>query len=143
MPTVFRSMKQAVDGLPVVGQNSKELGVRVPPDPNADVGLDGQGNVLCDGRGLSVAESWRNLLAHLGPKRLRPLFAGAAGSNTLVCWRYGSGPFVPAQLNAQLELVLKKHDPQTGNVVPVQPVSVQAFQADLAATRTRWLVDET
>jgi hypothetical protein len=41
MPTIYRSMKQAEDGLPVVGSNSKELGVRVPPNPNADVDLDG------------------------------------------------------------------------------------------------------
>ena len=37
MPTVFRSMKAAADGFPIVGDQAKELGVRVPPNPHADI----------------------------------------------------------------------------------------------------------
>jgi hypothetical protein len=33
-------MKAAADGLPVVGDRSKELGVRVPPNPHADVDVN-------------------------------------------------------------------------------------------------------
>ncbi len=73
MPTIYRSMKRAEDGLPVVGSNSKELGVRVPPNPNADVDLDGKDHVITNGKGMSVAEHWRYLLGHLVPKRLVPI----------------------------------------------------------------------
>jgi hypothetical protein len=33
LPTIYRAMKQADNGMPIVGSNSKELGVRVPPNP--------------------------------------------------------------------------------------------------------------
>ena len=46
MPTIYRAMKRADDGLPAVGSNSKELGVRVPPNPNAEIDLDENGNVI-------------------------------------------------------------------------------------------------
>jgi hypothetical protein len=59
MPTIYRSMKRAEDGLPIVGSNSKELGVRVLPNPNVDVDLDGNGHVITNGKGMSVAEHWR------------------------------------------------------------------------------------
>jgi len=45
MPTIYRAMKRADDGMPVVGSNSKELGVRVPPNPNGDIDLDENGIV--------------------------------------------------------------------------------------------------
>jgi hypothetical protein len=59
MPTVYRSMKRAEDGLPIVGSNSKELGVRVPPNPSPDVDLDSNMQVIMNGKGMSVAEHWR------------------------------------------------------------------------------------
>ncbi len=80
---IYRPMKRAEDGLPIVGSNSKELGVRVPPNPNADVDLDGNDHVITNGKGMSVAEHWRYLLGHLVPKRLVPIFPGATGSNGL------------------------------------------------------------
>jgi hypothetical protein len=73
MPTIYRAMKRANDGAPFVGSNSKELGVRVPPNPNGDIDLDENGNVVLNGKGMSVAENWRRLLPHLVPKRLKPI----------------------------------------------------------------------
>jgi len=143
MPTIYRSMKRTEDDLPVVGVNSKELGVRVPPTPNADVDLDRNGNVVPNGKGMSVAENWRFLLPHLVPKRLRSIFPGATGSNDLSCFKLGDGPFQDGPIGDQLSLVLKNHDPRAGNVVPARPDPIQSFQAHLAATRSQWSIEET
>ncbi len=143
MPTLYRTMKQAEDGQPEVGSDSKQLGVRVAPNPNADVNLDDKGDVVLNGKGMSVAENWRGLLPHLIPKRLKPMLSGAAGSNSLACFRFGQGPFAPGTVNDQLSLILKEHDTHAGNVVPARAVSERQFQGDLAATRGEWTLDET
>jgi hypothetical protein len=110
MPTIYRAMKQTDDGLPAVGSGSSELGVRIPPNPNADIEVDDDGNVILNGNGMSVVENWRSLLPHLVPKRLKPIFPGATGSNKLACFRFGEGPFSPGSLNDRLSLNLKRHD---------------------------------
>ncbi|HTU89487.1 MAG TPA: hypothetical protein VMF69_05265 [Gemmataceae bacterium] len=143
MPMIFRTMKRADDGLPVVGSNSKELGVRIPPNPNADIDLDANDCVVLNGKGLSVAANWRKLPGYLIPKCLRTLFPGAAGPNTLACYKMGTGVFAPAAVSNALTLVLKKGNPQSGNIVPNQSVHRDQFQADLAAIRDQWTVDET
>jgi hypothetical protein len=143
MATIYRSMKKAGDDLPVVGSNAKELGVRVPPNPNADVDLDDQGNVLLNGKGMSVAQNWRNLPPHLVPRRLRTILSSAAGSDQLACYKLGDGPFQAGPINDRLILVLKAHDPRSGNVVPSQSGQVREFQDDPAATRSDWSIDET
>jgi hypothetical protein len=78
MPTVFRSMKAAADGLPVVGDQSKELGVRVPPNRYADIEVDDAGMVVLNGLGLSVVSNWRDLPDHLIPVRLSSIVPQAA-----------------------------------------------------------------
>ena len=114
MPTIYRSMKRAADDLPIVGSNSKELGVRVPPNPNADIDLDANDLVILNDRGMSVAANWRSLPAHLIPKRLQPLFAGAAGSNSLTSYKMGTGQFAASAVNPQ-----GKRIPVSKNRLPV------------------------
>jgi hypothetical protein len=144
MPTVFRSMKAAADGLPVVGDRSKELGVRVPPNPHADVDVDPNTNlVVLNQKGMSVAENWRLLPPHLIPMRLASVVKDAKGLNYLKCYRLGDGPFVPGLLANGLEVALKPGVTDKGNVVPSAPVTVSQFQADLGATRNQWVADET
>jgi hypothetical protein len=143
MPTIYRAMKQTDRGLPVVGSNSKELGVRIPPNPASDVDLDDDANVICNGKGMSVVENWRWLLPHLIPKRLRAVFPSAAGSNALARFRFGEGPFGAGQLNACLALVVKEQNSRGGNVIPIQLVNMRQFQDDLAATCEEWVIDET
>jgi hypothetical protein len=144
MPTVFRSMMAAADGLPVVGNRSKELGVRIPPNPHADIEVDPNTNlVVLNQKGMSVAENWRFLLPHLIPARLSTIVPRARGSDDLRCYRLGDGPFVPGSLSSGLKLVLKPGTPVLGNVVPSSAVTVSQFQADLGATRMEWVVDET
>lgn len=143
MPTIFRSMKRSVDGLPVVGANAKELGVRVPPNPNADIDLDQNDRVVQNGKGMSVVANWRHLLAHLIPKRLKPIFPGAAGSDSLTCYKMGDGAFTSGDVSDDLRMVLKHGNHQAGNVIPAQSVHYDQFQRHLAATRDRWSPDET
>ncbi len=143
MPTVYRSMKRAADGLPVLESSARGLGVREPPAPDADIDVDAAGNVERNGKGMSVARNWRDLPRHRIPKRLNNGQEGGLGPNSNFCWRYGDGPFAPGLLAVGLELVLKPHDPTKGNVVPSLAVPLTHYQADLEATRDGWVVDET
>ncbi|MBL8819394.1 MAG: hypothetical protein JNL58_25405 [Planctomyces sp.] len=136
-------MKTDKDLLPVCGSNSKELGVRVAPNENADIDVTESSTVNLNGRGMSVAQNWRALPGHLIPKRLISVFPGATGSNSLSCFRIGDGPFVNSSLNADLTLALKAGRTSMGNLVPATDMSVETFQAALAATREQWRIDET
>ncbi len=141
---MYRSMKRAADGSPIVGAQSKELGVREPPGQNADVDVDGRNLVILNGRGMSVVANWRHLLPHLIPKRLRDLnlCTDASGSNSLCCWTMGSGSFAAGPINDSLGLGLKPGNLLAGNVVPASSIPLQEFQTHLAATREQWVIDE-
>jgi len=142
MPTLYRPMKTADDNLPVVGSSSKELGVRVPPNPHADVDLDENQIVKLNGRGMSVAEHWKHLPGHLVPKRLKSIFPPATGANSLKCFKMGEGAFVEEELSTGLKLAIKPGNPHGGNVTPTEKIKIDDFQAALAATRADWEIDE-
>ena len=135
MPRVFRVMRKDADDLPAVGQTS--LGVR----PGRDVDLDSQDNVLVNGKGMSVAPNWRDININRIPKRLRPLLPGAAGSNTWFCFRTGAGPFQQGAFANGL--TLEPDSATHGIVAPAQIVPLATYEADIAATRPDWQVDET
>ena len=135
MPRVFRVMRKESDGLPRVSPTG--LGVR----PGIDVDLDGQNNVLVNGKGMSVAPNWRDINVTRIPRRLRAIVPGAGGSNNTFCFRTGSGPFVQGPFANGL--ILMPDSPTHGNVVPAQVVPLSAYEADLAATRPNWQEDET
>jgi hypothetical protein len=80
MPTFYGAMKRGSDGLPVVGSNSKELGVRLPPAPDADIDVGSDGCVEMNGKGMSVSEHCRYMLPHLIPKRLKLIFPDATAA---------------------------------------------------------------
>jgi len=144
MPTVFRSMKAAADGFPIVGDQAKELGVRVPPNPHADIDVDSTSNlVVWNGKGMSVVENWRLLAPHLIPVRLSAVVPKAKGLGNLRCYRLGDGAFASGFVADGLKLVLKSGSTMTGNIVPITSVTVAEFQSDLATTRTLWVEDET
>ncbi|HZZ18664.1 MAG TPA: hypothetical protein VFE25_04810, partial [Opitutaceae bacterium] len=87
-------MKKAEDDKPVVDATGKGLGVRgVPVNGVTDVDLDDQGNVVLNGKGMSVAPALGKLLPHLIPRRLRHKFPKAAGSPSLYCFTMGEGTF--------------------------------------------------
>jgi hypothetical protein len=82
MPLVFRVMKKDDDGFPTLSPTS--LGVR-----SADVDVDRASNVLVNGKGMSVRPRWRDININRVPKRLRPLLAGANGSNNTLPFAFG------------------------------------------------------
>lgn len=143
MPRIYRTMKRADDGLPLVEATARGLGVRVPPDTRSDVDVDSAGNVILNGRGMSVAEHWRHIFPGMIPARLDDGHNGARGSDELHCWRMGEGPFVAGPLADKLQLILKEHARKSGLVVPSESLPAQAFQDALAATRGEWIEDES
>ncbi len=135
MPRVFRVMRKDDDGMPTVSQTS--LGVR----PGVDVDIDAQNNVQVNGKGMSVAPNWRDININRIPKRLRSIMKGAGGSNNTFCFRLGSGPF--QQGSFANGLTLEPDSATHANVAPAQVVALATYEADIAATRPDWQVDET
>ncbi len=134
MPQVFRSMKKALDGLPAVGPSASALGVR----PGNDIDLDHQNNAVVNHKGMSVCRSWREMSIFRIPKRLD---RRGQGNNSLYCFKWGTGPFQRGAFAAGLELL---PDSVTHGVVrPTQSVPLAQYEADLAATRADWQIDET
>jgi hypothetical protein len=125
-----------------VDATGRGLGVRgVPVNGKADVDLDWEGKVILNQRGMSVVPAWRDLPTHLIPRRLKPRFPGAAGKkDDIYCFTIGEGPFSDGPLATGLDLVVDS--PEHGNVVPHASVTLDQFQADLANTRDRWIIDE-
>lgn len=140
MPTVFRSMRKDEDGFPVVDRSTSGLGVRVPgmnpPAGKEDVSVDGAGNVLANGEGMSVNPTWRDIHPHYLPRRLK-----GSASNNRFCFRIGTGPFVQGAFAAGLELIPDAGAPH-GVVAPEQDMPLADYEAHLANTRTQWVVDE-
>src|SRR3954449_5051421 len=99
MPKVYRAMRKADDDRPVVDATGKGLGVRgVPYNGVTDVDLDEAGNVVLNGKGMSVVPTWRDLPFFLIPKRLRPLVPSARGASDTFCFTTGVGPFGDGEL---------------------------------------------
>src|SRR5437764_4287925 len=130
MPKFYRVMRKGTDDKPVVDATGKGLGVRGSPvNGIVDVDLDEDGKVVLNGKGMSVSPTWRDLPYFLIPKRLRSKVPGARGAPDTFCFTMGEGPFQDGSIAAGLELRMDK--PKHGNVVPVQLVLLQEFQADL------------
>ena len=138
MPLVYRSM-YAEGTRPRVGNESSQLGVRVPPHPTADVFPDLDGNIT-PGKGMSVAPHWRSLPRHLIPRRLRDKVPTARGREDLVCWRMGEGTFTEGPIAPDLTLTIQSQS--HGTVGPPIATSLVEFQAALSNTQDLWVVDE-
>ena len=142
MPRIYRPMKRGNDGLPLTGTQSKELGVRVPPNERADIDVADHGIVTLNRRGMSVAADWRLLQPHLIPKRLNDVCYGASGPNSLSIYRHGEGDFEEGPVNETLSLALKDGSSRHANVVPVSETQIDEFLSQLAATRPHWIDEE-
>jgi hypothetical protein len=141
MPKIYRSMKEDADGRPVIEQTNKGLGVRAAPGSKLlDVDLDQDGKVFLNGKGMSVAPTWRELPPHLVSRRLKERFPDAIGSQLLRCFTMGNGPFQNGPVADRLDLICDK--PKHGVVAPRLLDSLDQFQADLASTRDDWMIDE-
>jgi hypothetical protein len=141
MPKFYRSMRKADDGTPVVDASGKGLGVRGEPiNGVVDVDIDEGGKVILNGKGMSVAPTWRDLPIFLISKRLRDKIPGARGAPGLYCFRHGAGPFADGPVAHGLDL--KIDAPNHGLVVPQSSVPLDQYQLHLANTRSHWIVDE-
>jgi hypothetical protein len=63
----------------------------------------------------------------------------ARGSSSLYCFVMGAGEFQDGEISENL--TLRVDSAKHGVVVPLLLVSIDRFQADLAATREHWTVD--
>ena len=134
MAQVFRAMRKDQDGLPLVAPSASALGVR----PGTDIDVDDQNNALVNDKGMSVAPTWRDLSPLRIPKRVAKR---GKGSNNTYCFTRGIGPFQRGAFAPGLEFApdSKVH----GVIRPTQLTPLAQFEADLAATRAEWRVDET
>ena len=139
MPLIYRSMSADGDK-PLIGASADALGVRVPPAHRSDIVPDASGFVSFGTGGMSVAPAWRDLPLHRIPSRLRDLVQGARGKNSLCCWKMGEGEFAAGSVAARL--LLRLENARHGLVEPAQKMSLDDYQADLAATRDQWVRDE-
>jgi hypothetical protein len=135
-------MRADIDDLPLIGNQSKCLGVRVPPNGFADIDLDPAGNVVLNRKGLSVSKDWRTLPGHLIPEHLDDGLNGVSGKGMRV-FVHGDGVFDEGPVSAGLELLHKSSSTENGVVAPAVSVPLDQYQEDLKATRTAWSVDES
>lgn len=141
MPKIYRSMRKADDGRPKVDGTGKGLGVRGEPvNGVVDVDIDEGGNVILNGKGMSVAPSWRDLPYFLISRRLKHQFPAARGSADLYCFTMGEGVFADGPIAAGLEL--KTDSTSHGVVIPRDSVQLTQYQSDLANTLDHWIIDE-
>lgn len=82
-----------------------------------------------------MSPSWRDISIFRIPKRL-----GGQGRNNTYCFKMGEGAFHQTDLARGLELV--PDSAIHGIVRPKQTTSLTQFEADLAATRSDWQIDE-
>lgn len=134
MPLIYRAMTPEGDR-PKVGPTARSLGARVPGDIAAC-----DGHVLPNTGGMSVAPSWRSLPPHRIPRRLSYFAPDAAGSNVDACWKMGDGPFESGHLDEGL--ALRPVSPIHGFIEPSGKMTLDIYQAALAATRDFWWIDE-
>ena len=139
MPLIYRAM--LIDGdKPRVGPTKKTLGVKPGDDIHDDIPVDENGDVRPGTGGMSVAPAWRDLPAYRIPRRLQPKCRKATGNNNYACWRMGEGPFSDGNLAEGLNLVIDSA--WHGIVKPADVMSLERFQALLAATQDLWVIDE-
>jgi hypothetical protein len=125
---------------PQIGNDATSLGVRVSNDGESpsDIPVE-DGRVKPGTGGMSVAPSAELLPSHRIPKKFRDRYRDARGSNALVCWQMGEGPFVSGPLADRLVF---RNDPARpaahGFVEPDQEMTLTEYQEALAATQSTW-----
>lgn len=139
MPKIFRTMQK--DGLkPVCGNDSSQLGVRVPPHENPDVTPDGGGFVNPQAGGMSVFAEIKKMPPRLLPARLRDLypedFQKASGDDTLTVWCMNSDFFNNTQGVGKLSHNWKHpNKPHHGSIEPVERMLIADLQNELCSTQ--------
>jgi hypothetical protein len=124
MSQLFRAMREATDGLPIVEQSSRGLGVR----PGIDIAaIDGAELVFPGDGGPSVApDDPRNL-----PRHRRPAEFGGTGKDPV--WSIDED-----DLGALLVFRVDPDNPKHGYIEPARPLNVDSMQQALKSTRPNW-----
>jgi hypothetical protein len=142
MPLIYRSMEK--DGeRPRIGRSATALGVRIGVEGEKirqDIPVNSSGRVSPSTGGMSVAPAWRSLPTHRIPARLKTHCPDATGKNSLTYWKMGEGEFDDRPL--AFGLVLRRDSPAHGLVEPAEVVPLETYEADRAATRDYWTIDE-
>lgn len=123
---LYRSMREAPDGHPVVGPGGRLLGVRPGSDPTPDVPAVHLSDTVLPGQGgMSVApDSPRDL-----PRHRRPAALGGTGRDPV--WYIETADLGP-------DLEFRQDRPGHGLIEVKHPLTLQEFQDALAGTRPRW-----
>ena len=137
---MFRTMKKAEDGLPLVEDSKNGLGV-VSDSRHRDLTVDEHGLVHPNAGGMSAACHWRRLPVHRIPKRLRGMVPGARGNNEVHCFRMGAGAFASGPLSE--DLFFRTDSDCHGTLQPSRTMPVPNFINALVETRHAWVVDES
>ena len=104
----------------------------------ADIDVCQEGYVVLNQKGISVNASVEAMLPSLIPKRLASRFSEARGNNSLTVFVHGQGDFLEEPVTDALTLVFKD-DPGGGLVCPIEQVTIEQYQANLAATEPGWV----
>jgi hypothetical protein len=106
----------------------------------ADIPVRADGTVQPGAGGLSVVPNWRSLPPFLVPHRLLDKYPRARGNAKLACFRLSNVMFVDDAIGDALQLRIDS--PDHGTIQPRQVMPVNVYQAELAATRNTWMIDE-
>lgn len=145
MARIYRSMRETDGVRPQMGRESNCLGVRVPPNPNADV--QPVEDRVRPKRGMSVSPALHDLRANHIPKRLKEgrgpefikQFRNATGSNNLKLWSFGEGHFYKEHLSEGLTLYPDGGQPvHHGEVGPRREMPLREYEEALEATQNDW-----
>ena len=141
MARIVRPMKKDPQepALPLVAPRFACLGIRP-----GEVEIEENGIVVVNRRGMSVTRCWRGLPPELIPEELDDGYNGARGSKMAV-FVHGqdSGPFAEGPVALGLEMCFKENSHDGGVVRPVAPVPESQYVADLVATRSDWVIDQS
>ena len=138
MPTVFRPMENAEDGLPVIGASGAKLGARIGPHDNDDIAEDSQGNVHPRRKGMSVNSRISEIPFYRRPEELaylNPLYKGSTNRKTKL-YKLRDVDCVDCRINKDLLLTITKGT--HGVVAPSRIMQSLEYQAALGATREQW-----
>ena len=124
---LYRSMMPDIDGLPLIGQSARRLGVRaLDQQPNNDVVASIASDVINpDDGGMSVAPDDPAML----PPLRRPQLLGGRGKDPV--WEFDTD-------DLGMELQYRQDGPTHGLIEPARPMTLAEFEKALAATRAKW-----
>ena len=128
---LYRTMlPDPTDGLPTVGDGARMLGVRVPPNPSADIRPDVLGVVHRGTGGMSVvADDPLDMRPWLLPRGDR--FRGTSKKGAV---------YEADAVKVQAPLALRPDGPPHHVVEPSGPLPIGDFQFALRATRSSWRI---